>query len=70
VEAGDWLLGSDVTENCSAIIVYISIDPRPQLANGSEDAICTTLQKLSAHYWFNIFIHNSSAVGEGGIILK
>jgi hypothetical protein len=36
VEADDWLLGSDVTENCSAIIVYISINPGPQLADSGE----------------------------------
>ncbi len=46
MEAGDWLLSSDVIENGSAIIVYIFIDPGPQLAFGSEDAICTPLQTL------------------------
>jgi hypothetical protein len=61
VEAGDWLLGSDVTENCSAVVVYISTDPGPQLDDSGENAICTPLQTLSAHYWFNIFIHVSSA---------
>jgi hypothetical protein len=43
VEAGDWLLGSDVTEKYFAIIVYISIDLSSQLADSGEDALYVPL---------------------------
>jgi hypothetical protein len=43
MEDGDWLLSSDVTENCSAIVVYISVDPGPQLGDGGKAAVNTSL---------------------------